>query len=93
MTNHITDLMINRFDTFARANDNLNADESLRDSIIITNYHIQRADFSDDCCILHCALDDELHDLTLIAFFDRDTLTIRTLILDSDGDSIFIPID
>lgn len=47
---------------------------------------IARCDAFDDCAILNLDLDDELPELTLIAIFDRESLTMRRLILHCDTD-------
>jgi len=57
----------------------------IRDMILDHTLTITRADISADIAILHLDIDDELHELTLIAIFDRDDLNIQTLILNSDS--------
>lgn len=83
----IFNAMLDAFDAHARANDNFDETESLRDMILTdpapytTTF---RANSLDDCAILRLDLDDELETMTLIAFYQRDTLTLRDLIFDTD---------
>lgn len=51
-----------------------------------------RADILDDCLTLHLDLDDELHEILMIAIFDRATNELSSLILNADSSTIIIPI-
>lgn len=89
MTN-ITDTAIDAFNAYARANDLSDPDFDLRDMISRISTYTMRADLTDDMTMLHFDLDDELHDLNLIAFHDRDSMTLTSLILNSDTDTTII---
>ena len=91
MTNSIEPRMIAAFNTYATDCDPDDAYELIDADILDRTLTIARADTFDDIAILNLQLNDELHELTLIAIFDRDTLAIRAMTLHSDNTITPIP--
>lgn len=96
MTNNTTDhpiidLALDAFDAYdASINDHPIAIRSMMLDLSDYTLTIARADAFDDIAIINLDLDDELHELTMIAIFDRDDLTIRRLTLHADTDILDI---
>lgn len=90
MTNtSILDIALDALD--ARDRD-MNPDSpiAIRDMMIRASCYTMRADLFDDMTMIHLDLDDEMHELALIAIHDRDTNELRKLILHSDSDILDI---
>lgn len=85
MTNSIIPIILDAFDAHASRLDS-DSPIAIRDMILDQTLTIARCDAFDDCAILHLDLDDELHEITLIAIYDRADLELRSLTLHSDCD-------
>jgi hypothetical protein len=82
----ITRAMIAAFDNF---NDD---DMPILDyTLSATSTIPMTADFNDDTLTLRLDLDDELQHLLLIAIYDRNELTLTSLILHADATTTIIP--
>lgn len=81
--NPIIDIALDAFDTFNRT---LDDDATpIRDYTTRISSYTMRCDLTDDMTMIHLDLDDELHDLSLIAIHDRDTNELTSLILHADA--------
>jgi hypothetical protein len=87
----IAQRMIAIFNSYATDCDPDDAYELRDDDIIAHTLTLARADLLTDAAILHFDLDDELHELTLIATYDRDSLQLDSMTLYTD--STATPID
>ena len=88
----MTNILDTALDAFDRFNADRDADEffAIRDIITDTTICSMRCDLLTDIATIHLDLDDELHDMTLIAIYDRDSLELHTLILNADTDTQII---
>jgi hypothetical protein len=86
----IIDIALDQFDRF-----NATLDESFPIREIITNIEstTMNASLFADITTIHLTLNDELHDLILIAIYDCDSLELESLILHSDATSQIIPLN
>jgi hypothetical protein len=89
-TNAIIDIALDAFDAFALANDPTSPPIAIRDMTTRIDAYTMRCDLTDDMTMMHLALNDELHDLALIAIHDRDTNELTSLILNSDATTMII---
>lgn len=84
------DMMIDIFNEFNRSYEPDDEPLDLRDILTHATLDTHRLDLLDDIAILRCDLDDELHHLTLIMIYERDSMTIRSFLAHSDTSTIMI---